>query len=88
VRREVKREEKQRRIFRRRRRPRLRRGNLSRRRHHVWPTVEQAAKICTKCVSKKIPNKKSAQIYKRQYAIYDKLYGDLKDRFAEMAGAS
>jgi hypothetical protein len=31
------------------------------------------------------PNKKSAAAYEKAFRTYDKLYGDLKDRYAEMA---
>ncbi|MGD0767917.1 MAG: xylulokinase [Tepidisphaeraceae bacterium] len=51
----------------------------------VWTTVEQAANCCIKQTSKLIPNRKLAELYDRSYAVYSKLYGDLKDRFAEMA---
>jgi len=54
----------------------------------VWSSVEQAAKAAIKPVSKVTPAKKSAALYDRQYAVYHKLYGNLKERFGEMAGLS
>jgi len=50
----------------------------------VWSSVPQAA-VAIKEIERIKPNKKMAALYDRQYAIYDKLYGDLKPRFAEMA---
>lgn len=52
----------------------------------VWSGVEQAAQICVKQVRRRNPNKKAMEIYERAYGVYHKLYGDLKARFAEMAG--
>jgi xylulokinase len=52
----------------------------------IWSNVEQAACACIKHVAKLNPNKKLAEVYQRQYAVYHKLYGDLKERFVEMAG--
>ncbi|MGD0540786.1 MAG: xylulokinase [Tepidisphaeraceae bacterium] len=52
----------------------------------VWSSVEQAAAACIKETKKLNPNKKRVELYDRQYAVYHKLYGDLKERFAEMAG--
>jgi len=54
----------------------------------VWSSVEQAAKAAIKPVSKVAPAKKSAALYDRHYAVYHKLYGDLKERFGEMATLS
>jgi xylulokinase len=51
----------------------------------VWKNVEEACKSAIKPVEKVQPNKKSATLYDRHYAVYRKLYFDLKDRFAEMA---
>jgi sugar (pentulose or hexulose) kinase len=48
--------------------------------------VEQACRGSIRAASKVAPNKRSAAAYDRRYAVYDKLYGDLKERFAEMAG--
>ena len=52
----------------------------------AWSSVEQACRGSIRAVAKVTPNKRSAALYDRHYAVYDKLYGDLKDRFAEMAG--
>ncbi|HEX4054622.1 MAG TPA: xylulokinase [Tepidisphaeraceae bacterium] len=51
----------------------------------VWSSVEQAACGCIQQTKKLNPNKKMAELYERQYGVYHKLYGDLKERFAEMA---
>jgi xylulokinase len=51
----------------------------------VWSSVEQACKASIRSVSKVTPNKKRAAEYERHYRVYDKLYGDLNERFAEMA---
>ena len=52
----------------------------------AWSTVEQACKSSIRTVTKVAPNKRAAAVYDRHYAVYDKLYGDLKARFADMAG--
>ncbi len=51
----------------------------------VWKSVEEACKSSIKQTQKVSPNKKTAALYERHYRVYDKLYGDLKDRFTEMA---
>lgn len=51
----------------------------------VWESVEEACKSSIKQTKKIAPNKKRAAQYERYYRTYDKLYGDLKDRFAETA---
>ena len=51
----------------------------------VWKSVEEACKASIKQTKKIAPNKKSAAVYEKQFRTYDKLYGDLKNRFAEMA---
>jgi xylulokinase len=51
----------------------------------VWSSVEQACRASIRSVNKLTPNKKRAAEYDRYYRVYDKLYGDLKERFAEMA---
>jgi len=51
----------------------------------VWSNVEQACRACIRQTSRITPNRKHAATYQRCYATYGKLYGDLKDRFAEMA---
>jgi xylulokinase len=52
----------------------------------VWKTVEEACKSCISVETKVAPKKKAQEIYNRHYQVYRKLYGDLKDRFAEIAG--
>ncbi len=51
----------------------------------VWTSVEEACKSSIKQSQKVSPNKKAAALYERHYRVYDKLYGDLKTRFAQMA---
>jgi xylulokinase len=51
----------------------------------VWKSVEEACKSSIRSVRKVSPNKKRAADYDRAFKVYDKLYGDLKDRFGEMA---
>ncbi len=50
----------------------------------AWNSVEEACKSSIRQTLKVAPNKKSAALYDRHFATYDKLYFDLKDRFAEM----
>lgn len=52
----------------------------------AWSSVEQACRAAIKTTKRINPNKKNAATYDRYYATYHKLYGDLKDRFAEIAG--
>jgi xylulokinase len=52
----------------------------------VWSSVEQACKASIRHTSKVSGNKKASALYDRHFATYDKLYGDLKERFAEIAG--
>ncbi len=52
----------------------------------VWKNVEEACKRSIKQVEKITPKAKSAALYAKHYEVYRKLYGDLKDRFAEIAG--
>jgi xylulokinase len=54
----------------------------------VWNSVEEACRATIKSTKKISPNKKSAAFYDRYYAVYHKLYGDLKARFPEMASLS
>ncbi|HEV2295444.1 MAG TPA: xylulokinase [Tepidisphaeraceae bacterium] len=54
----------------------------------VWKSVEEACKSSIKQTQKVSPNKKAAAVYERHYRVYQNLYGDLKDRFAEMATLS
>ncbi len=51
----------------------------------VWSSVPQACAAAIKTQSRTKPNRKTAQLYDRHHTVYQKLYGDLKDRFAEMA---
>ena len=51
----------------------------------AWSTIEQACKTSIRATDKVATNKRSAAAYDRGYAVYGKLYGNLKDRFAEMA---
>src|SRR5688572_12077924 len=51
----------------------------------VWSSVEQACKATIKQTKNITPNKKAAAFYDRYYGVYHRLYGDLKDRFPEMA---
>jgi xylulokinase len=49
----------------------------------VWRSVEEAA-TCIRQTQKLNPREKSAELYDRSYAVYSKLYGDLRERFPEM----
>lgn len=51
----------------------------------AWSSVEEACKSSIKQTMKVAPNKKLAAFYDRHYPVYGKLYGDLKERFVEMA---
>jgi xylulokinase len=51
----------------------------------VWNSVEEACQSAIKQTAKVTPKPKSAALYDRYFAVYDKLYDDLKDRFHEMA---
>jgi xylulokinase len=51
----------------------------------VWKTVEEACRACIKQTAKITPNKKRATRYEPYYRTYHKLYGDLKERFSEIA---
>jgi xylulokinase len=51
----------------------------------VWSSVEQACQSAIKQTAKLNPKPKSAALYDRYFAVYDRLYDDLKDRFHEMA---
>jgi xylulokinase len=51
----------------------------------VWKNVEEACKSSIKQVEKVAPKQKATTLYDRHYAVYRKLYFDLKDRFAEIA---
>jgi xylulokinase len=51
----------------------------------AWDTVEQACKSSIEQTTKVQPKPKASAKYERSYQTYRKLYGDLKDRFREMA---
>jgi len=51
----------------------------------VWKDVEEACGGCIRSATRVQPNKKLATFYQRHFETYDKLYGDLKARFAEIA---
>lgn len=50
----------------------------------AFSSVEQACKASIKQKTKITPSKKLARTYEAHYGVYRKLYGDLKDRFAEI----
>jgi len=52
----------------------------------VWSSVEEACRATIRQTGRLSPRKKLAAVYDKQYAIYRKLYFDLKERFAEIAG--
>jgi xylulokinase len=52
----------------------------------VWGSVQEACGASIKQTAKIAPNKKLSAVYDRHYAIYRKLYYDLKERFGEIAG--
>ena len=52
----------------------------------VWKSVEEACKSSIIQTTKITPNKKLGAKYDKHYAIYGKLYFDLKDRFKDIAG--
>jgi xylulokinase len=54
----------------------------------AWNSVEEACRASIEQTEKIKPNAKRAAQYERHYRVYDKLYGDLKDRFAEIASLS
>jgi xylulokinase len=51
----------------------------------AFKSVEEACKASIKETTKIKPDRKASALYDRHYAVYQKLYGDLKDRFAEIA---
>lgn len=51
----------------------------------VWPSIEAACKATIKTVEVTKPNAKRVATYARNAKVYGKLYGDLRDRFAEIA---
>ncbi|HEX8340399.1 MAG TPA: xylulokinase [Tepidisphaeraceae bacterium] len=52
----------------------------------VWSSVEEACRTSISRASKTTPRKAGVKTYAKHYAVYGKLYGDLKDRFTEIAG--
>ena len=51
----------------------------------VWTGVEQACKKAIRPTQRVLPSRKLGRTYDAHYAIYDKLYGDLKERFASIS---
>jgi xylulokinase len=51
----------------------------------VWKSVEEACDACIRATSRTRPNTKRAKFYAKHFETYDKLYGDLKARFTEIA---
>jgi len=54
----------------------------------VWKSVEEACAATIRRKQRVLPKGKAMGVYERAYRIYGKLYGDLKDRFGEMAQVS
>jgi xylulokinase len=54
----------------------------------VWPGVEAACRKTIRNVQITRPNAKRAAVYARHAAVFDKLYHDLKARFAEISALS
>jgi xylulokinase len=52
----------------------------------VWKDVETACRQTIRATAKTRPNRKRAERYAKHHAVYQKLYGDLKTRFADIAG--
>lgn len=51
----------------------------------VWKTVESACKSAIKETQKITPVKKLSALYDRHYGVYRELYGDLRERFEQIA---
>jgi xylulokinase len=51
----------------------------------LWNTVEEACRQCIRPTARITPHRRNVRDYERYYAVYGKLYGDLKGRFGEMA---
>jgi xylulokinase len=51
----------------------------------VWKSVEEACDASIRAVARLKPNKTLLALYAKYFATYDKLYGDLKNRFSEIA---
>ena len=54
----------------------------------VWSGVEEACRATIRRTSSVAVRPKQAKQYERHYDVYRKLYGDLKERFTEMAQLS
>jgi xylulokinase len=52
----------------------------------VWSSVEEACRAAIRRTESIKPNAKAAARYEKAYRVYARLYGDLKARFADMAG--
>jgi xylulokinase len=52
----------------------------------AFKSVEEACASAIKQTKTIAPSKELSGVYERYYGVYRKLYGDLKQRFAEMAG--
>ena len=50
----------------------------------AWKSVDEACASSIKQTTKISPNAKRSAVYDKHFAVYDKLYGDLKERFVEM----
>ena len=51
----------------------------------VWGSVEEACKRSIKQTQKVAPKARLSALYDRHYEVYGRLYGDLKERFGEIA---
>jgi len=51
----------------------------------VWKSIEEACRKTIKITHTTKPNKKGVSLYAKHHAVYAKLYGSLKDRFADIA---
>jgi xylulokinase len=51
----------------------------------VWKTVEEACRQCIRPTIRIAPDRRNVRAYERHYAVYRKLYDDLRERFGEMA---
>jgi xylulokinase len=51
----------------------------------VWKSVEEACRASISKTVKIAPAKKSSAMYDRHFAVYQKLYGDLAERFGDIA---
>ncbi|HEY7086584.1 MAG TPA: xylulokinase [Tepidisphaeraceae bacterium] len=52
----------------------------------AFGSVEQGCDCAINETKKVVPDKTRAAMYERYYGVYRKLYGDLRDRFGEIAG--